>query len=537
MTFFNRFRATAFPDSAGISYRNVPRWSATWVLALAALWLLSLIWVRPLALPDEGRYVGVAWEMVRSGNWLVPTIDGMPFFHKPPLFYWITATSLSVFGPQEWAVRLAPFLGGMACIASVFLLARRWMERPVAEITVLALATQPLLYLGAQYANLDMLVAGCISLTIALLTHATLRMDQGLPARQALWGAYATAGLGILAKGLIGFVLPGMVIVLGLLLAGRWRLIPRLFSLVGGLVLLAVAGPWFYFMTQEFPDFLHYFFIFQQFQRYTQTGFNNMQPWYFYVVIVGVCALFWWPVIIHRSGPFQGWWPERPTSDGLLRSVLLVWPLAILLFFSQPASKLVGYILPVMPPLALLAADGWNRLARARPRLGRIFISGIVVWGLFDIGAVIGITMEAPKSARTLSLALKEQRQPGEPVVMLERYVYDLTVYAQTESPAIVLDQWDDPSILRRDNWQRELLDAGEFWPEVAKKTLVLPTQFAQLLCASPVVWVVGTDAEVQNPDYAPWLKGVEPVATQKNLRLWKMGRSAQPVGQAPSCP
>ncbi len=56
------------------------------------------LWLRPLALPDEGRYVGVAWEMVRSGHWLVPTLDGLPYFHKPPLFYWITATSLSWFG-------------------------------------------------------------------------------------------------------------------------------------------------------------------------------------------------------------------------------------------------------------------------------------------------------------------------------------------------------------------------------------------------------------------------------------------------------
>ncbi|GAO22089.1 glycosyl transferase family 39 [Alicycliphilus sp. B1] len=69
-------------------------------------WLAAMAWFRPLAAPDEGRYVGVAWEMLRSGDWLVPRLNGLPFFHKPPLFYWISATAMSVFGVSEWPARL-----------------------------------------------------------------------------------------------------------------------------------------------------------------------------------------------------------------------------------------------------------------------------------------------------------------------------------------------------------------------------------------------------------------------------------------------
>ena len=65
----------------------------------------------------------------------------------------------------------------------------------------------------------------------------------------------------------------------------------------------------------------------------------------------------------------------------------------------------------------------------------------------------------------------------------------------------------------------------------------MLPQQFAAQLCASPVVWVIGTDAELQNPDYAPWLKDREPVASEKNLRLWKLGRQSQPAGDGQACP
>jgi 4-amino-4-deoxy-L-arabinose transferase-like glycosyltransferase len=67
-------------------------------------------WIRPLALPDEGRYVGVAWEMVRSGDWLTPTLNGLPYFHKPPLFYWLTAVSIKAFGTVDLAMRLASML-------------------------------------------------------------------------------------------------------------------------------------------------------------------------------------------------------------------------------------------------------------------------------------------------------------------------------------------------------------------------------------------------------------------------------------------
>src|SRR5689334_14106977 len=96
------------------------------LLLLTVVWLGASAGLRQLSLPDEGRYVGVAWEMLRSGDWLTPTLDGLPFFHKPPLFYWITAASLSLFGLNEWAARAAPIFGGFVAAASLYLFTRRW---------------------------------------------------------------------------------------------------------------------------------------------------------------------------------------------------------------------------------------------------------------------------------------------------------------------------------------------------------------------------------------------------------------------------
>ncbi|HEY9460708.1 MAG TPA: hypothetical protein VIR04_07905, partial [Paralcaligenes sp.] len=81
---------------------------STWKVVIATfLWLAATTWTRPLLLPDEGRYVGVAWSMLDVGQFSVPRLDGLPFFHKPPLFYWITALAMQCFGANEWAARLS----------------------------------------------------------------------------------------------------------------------------------------------------------------------------------------------------------------------------------------------------------------------------------------------------------------------------------------------------------------------------------------------------------------------------------------------
>ncbi len=142
-------------------------------LALFA-WLGLLAGSRALNLLDEARYVAVAWRMLRSGDWLVPTLDGLPFFHKPPLFYWNTAASMSLLGPNEFAARLAPILGASLGAFALYVFTRRWAGARAARLTLLALLVQPLFYIGGQFGNLDMLVAGCIGATILLLAHSAI---------------------------------------------------------------------------------------------------------------------------------------------------------------------------------------------------------------------------------------------------------------------------------------------------------------------------------------------------------------------------
>lgn len=221
-------------------------WGRTFIsIAIIFLWLAATAGFRRFTAPDEGRYAGVALEMIRSGDWLVPRLDGLPFFHKPPLFYWIGAASMSVFGASEWPARLPSVLGATLAASALLVFARRWADDVSAAIATVVLVTMPFFYVGAQFANLDMLVAGCIAATVLAAAHATLAKEQDGAWRGALAIAFVMAALGVLAKALIGFVLPGAIFVAWCVVTRRLRAAWMLAWWPGCCLFLATAAPWF----------------------------------------------------------------------------------------------------------------------------------------------------------------------------------------------------------------------------------------------------------------------------------------------------
>jgi 4-amino-4-deoxy-L-arabinose transferase-like glycosyltransferase len=503
----------------------LPTWG---VAALILAWLAATAWARPLMLPDEGRYVGVAWEMMRSGDWLTPTLDGLPFFHKPPLFYWITAGAMSLLGLHEAAGRAAPLLGAWAGALALYLLVRRWWGEAAARLGLLALLVQPLWYVGGQFANLDMLVAGCITATLAAAAHAALCLEHDQPHRRVLALAYALAALGVLAKGLIGGVLPVLVLLAWLVPRRRWRVLRGLVWWPGLLVFVALAAPWFVAMQWRYPDFLDYFFVVQHFKRFAAGGFNNAQPFWFYPAVLALLSLPWLPWLLKR----------RPLADperGPLRLLMLVWAAVVVLFFSLPSSKLVGYVLPAVPPLAVLMADGLQRAGWPTTRAWRWGWASVAVSALVGIGAVVTLALRPLESSRELAAALRAAGGAAEPVVLLEGYAYDLPFYARLGAPMVVVDDWSSPALQERDDWRKELADAGRFAPAAAAATLVEPAALPRTLCRAPVHWFVGAASVA--PRYA-FLAQARAVHTGPKATLWRLetaNATSLPCPQRPS--
>lgn len=513
--------ATAAAAGIDETDRAAARPSPAPPLLLLAAWLLATLGVRPLLVPDEGRYVGVAREMLR-GDGITPLLNGMPFFHKPPLMYWIDMAAMSVLGVNPFAARLAPAVGAWAMGAALYLALRRWQGEAQARLALGVLATSPFFFVGGQYANHDMLVAGAMGVTVLLFARAvegpagaappTARFPAvGAPARPApvalgwLCAAWAAAGLGVLSKGLIGIVLPALIVGPWLLAQGRWRQMFALLHPLGPAAFLAVAAPWMVAMEVRHPGFLDYFIVGQHFRRALSSTFNNPQPAWFYLALLPLLTLAWtaWlPSALKRLAR------ARRAGSPLLW-LFVWWIVAVTAFFSLPHSKLVGYLLPVLAPLAGLAASAtrWNRTAA--------WTMG--AQAVFCVGTVIGVGIAAPNSSAGAARALAAQLQPGDKVVFVDVMIYDLPVVADLRQPVIVASAWDDGTVMLRDNWRKELYESARFAPELGQRLLWPIGRLAELACGDHVTWYASLS------DNSGWIKdvpGLEPVYADRRSQL-----------------
>jgi 4-amino-4-deoxy-L-arabinose transferase-like glycosyltransferase len=496
--------------------------SAPMLLAVACFWLACTGAARPLALPDEGRYVGVAWEMLRSGDWLVPTLDGLPYFQKPPLFYWITAVGLQAFGRHEFAARLAPLLGATLAAGSMQWFARIWWSDRGAAKVLLTLVTMPMLFVGAQFANMDMLVAGCITAAILALAH-TCMLEESTPNRRGFQlVGFAFAGLGVLAKGLIGIVLPLMVLVLWSLSLRRPRQIRCLLWMPGWIAFVLVAGPWFAVMQAKFPQFLHYFFVVQHVERFTQASFNNPQPAWFYPAALAVLCLPWTAWLLAARNRQQ----EPPGLQ--VRVLMWVWLLSIVLFFSIPHSKLLGYILPAVPPLAFLVATRWPSDHRINGWRWTLAIATVVIAASSCIAVVATGAHLALKSTAPLAAVLA--RRGNDDVVFLQGYYFDLPFYADLHGSIRVLDDWETHRRMHDDDWHRELSEAASFAPLLGQRLLRPLSSLDRLNCPGGTSWIVG-DARLAAK--YPLLSRLQPAGENGGVSVWLLrGWVADPEGR-----
>ena len=524
---------------------------------LILAWFAASAGWRELALPDEGRYVGVAWEMMRSGDWATPTLNGLPYFHKPPLFYWLTATSMSLFGVSEWSARLASLLAATGGTVALWAFLRRWTSAVHARAALVACLAYPLWYGGAQYANLDMLVAGCITASILLFAHTVHSLESGGAWRLALAGAWTGAALGVLAKGLIGAVLPALALIAWLLATGRTRMIARLMWWPGFVLFALIAGPWFVAMQWRHDGFLDYFFRVQHLQRFAAGGFNNVQGLWFFPALLLLASLPWlvfarWTLRVPRVRKAGA--PRRSREHDIV-VLMLCWLAAVVGFFSIPQSKLIGYVLPAVPPLASLLASAFIATLQRRKNEGppgppagssRRLVRPTVLWHtsaalaiVLTLGTIIFIALEPRKSTRRLAEALvahaHDQGRPVAPVFMLGRYAFDFPLHARLRDPVTIVDAWGDPTIELHDNWRRELADAARFAPPTSAATLVPSGALPAALCAVGRAWLIGAPDAVRQWPMLAHARALP--ATPDTTVAWEVDSATPAIATALECP
>ncbi|MDO9196031.1 glycosyltransferase family 39 protein, partial [Rhodoferax sp.] len=406
-----------------------------------------------------------------SGDWLTPRLNGLPFFHKPPLLHWLQMASLATFGVNEVALRLVPALHAGLMLVALYLSARAISTETIARRAVLMLGTSLTFLVGGQYVNHDMLVATWIGLAIWCFAFSFMAGDRPNATLARL--GFAACALGMLSKGLIGIALPGLVLVVWLLWTRQFKKILYLPWLSGLALFALIALPWFVLAQQKYPQLFDYMFIGQQFNRYTATTYNNPQPWWFYLLAL-VLLFFPWVFFALNQLRRQVNPPSSAATAASLATawwrLCWIWVVAIIAFFSIPHSKLVGYALPVMPPLALLAALGWERAMAHRARAGLVFV-GLC---LLNIAIALTLVLKVGDVTRTgrsqdIAQALACAARPSDTVYVSDAFPYDLPFYAQTTRPMVVLGNWATLRQQVGDGWQRELFEGADFDAQAAR--------------------------------------------------------------------
>lgn len=306
----------------------------------------------PLNNPDEARYAEIPREMLAANDYVTPRLNGVKYFEKPPLVYWLVAGCLEVFGPGESSARAIPVIFGTLGVLLLYAVARKMHGREPAWWAALVLATSMLYFAHSRILLIDMVVAVLISAVLFCFILG-VRESPGNLRRWFFYGLYASAALATLAKGLIGFLLPGAGMFLWLLLFKQWRRLWPLYLPTGALIFSVIVLPWHLLVAQRNPEWAWFYFVHEHWLRFTTTTHGRYQPWWFFLPIV-LLGLFPWTGFLLRGlrkAAAGGWSRREYSADDWFP---LLWAGFILLFFSASQSKLIPYVLPVFPPLAWL---------------------------------------------------------------------------------------------------------------------------------------------------------------------------------------
>jgi 4-amino-4-deoxy-L-arabinose transferase-like glycosyltransferase len=382
------------PPQAGPSPRlgtdsfSLPATGWLALLALMCLALAGLLYALgaiPLLDVDEPRYAEAARQMLVTGDWITPVFNGALRFDKPPLFYWLIAGCYQVLGVTEQAARLPSALAAVGIGLGLVGFSRVALGRFLPGVLAATVWATSLLPMGlARMSITDMTLCACLTGTLMSLYAAAYQH----PRWWLLAGLFA--GLGLLAKGPVGVVLPGLILLTDTLWTRRWRpVFATTYFPAAGLLALALAAPWYGANLQRHGQlFLDALFL-HNITRYQDVVSGHAQPWWFYSVVALVGLLPWTaylPLALRQClAPGQHRAAGGKTPP--LWRYLALWAGGTFLFFQVANTKLLTYILPMFPAMALLLALAWETLLHTKAD-ARAF--GLARWGALGTLLVLG---------------------------------------------------------------------------------------------------------------------------------------------------
>ena len=386
----------------------------------------------PLLGPDEPRYAQIAREMFLSGDYITPTLGGYTWFEKPSLLYWMIAGAYKVFGVSDWSARFGSAACGLLTIAAVGYVGREIDKRQSQGFgfwSVVVTASCLGLIVFSRAASFDVVVTMTTTWSLAFFLLRELTKRHGF-----LIGFYAFIGISLLAKGLVGVVIPFGVVGVYYLLRRAWPDRSVWLSLLWGVPLaIAVSAIWYGpVIAKHGWSFVDEFFVQHHFARYVSNKYHHPQPIYFYPAIILMLTVPWTPFFVEALIKARRWTWGAADDLSIVRVFSLAWLLLTIVFFSFSGSKLPGYVLPALPAAALLIADVVRQKKPAAPFAIACATFVLVLIALLFFARPIANR----ESSKDLLLLADARGYAGEPVLARDSddrsaqfYAYERVVY------------------------------------------------------------------------------------------------------------
>lgn len=342
------------------------------ILACSYIFLFHNLGTYSLKEPDEGRYAEIPREMVEQGDYVVPHLNYVRYFEKPPLLYWVEALSYKVLGVSEWSFRFPNALAALLCVLIMYLFASRWFGDEVGLLSSLMLLTSFGFFAISHVVTIDMLFSFLLFGSL-LCFYQYYREKRPL----FLYLFFAALALAVLAKGPVALILMFVTIVLFLWSEKKMLFLKDMLSVKALLLFCLIVVPWFVIVCLREKEFFQFFFVDQHILRFLTTRHKRSGPlYYFFPVLFG--GLFPWSIFIPRA--VARFWRTKEMR------LFFIWSLVVFVFFSLSGSKLPPYILPIFPAVSVIVAYLFERQWHDRVRPGREIIAYVAFFSFVALG-------------------------------------------------------------------------------------------------------------------------------------------------------
>lgn len=354
-----------------------------YLVLLAGLIFLPFLGSRDFWAPVEPRYAEIARVMFVKGEWIVPTVNGDLYTDKPILFFWLVLIFSKLAGSvNEWTVRLPAALGALGAVLTTYKLGKDVFSPKIGFMAAVAFATSVRVILEARWAHVDMLFAFLFLLSMLFAARAILVKGN----RHEMIAAYVFMALATLTKGLIGVVLPALILLTYVAVRRDWRLLAEARLPLGIPLFLVIAAPWFYLVNQATDGkWLGDFVYIHHIRRFTDP-LGHREPFYYYFTTLPVDLLPWTVFALPALFAYK---PSKKLFAEPRSLFFTLWFFVVFIFFSLSDSKRDLYLLPLLPVAALFVAIYLEDLVRGKLSLGRLQ-SGLAFafFGLLALGSL-----------------------------------------------------------------------------------------------------------------------------------------------------